>query len=119
MDKEETLQLVREQLDGLANAVANDKNFEVNKEDYQVTINSLRKRIVEAKKLTGEPPMAGTKTGRMSSKNPNVATIPKNMTPKQRDAAFRAMNPRIYPPVTDRRAAIEHTRKLNELGNDS
>ncbi len=119
MDKEEILGLLREQLSSLAIAVESDENFATNKEDYLVTINSLKKRIVEAKKRTGESPMAGTKTGRMSSRGPNFGSVPRNMTTKQRNAANKSMNPHIHPPVTDRRAAIEHTRKLNESGNRS
>ena len=110
---------LKAQLDGLAMAVQSDENFPANKEDYLVTVNSLKKRLDKANKMPDDPVMSGTKTGRTSSKNPNFGSIPRNMTPKQRDAANKAMNPPIHPPMTNRRAAIEHTRKLNESGNDS
>ncbi len=124
MDKEETLKLLSDQLDGLAKSVASDENFRTNRDDYNVTINSLRKRIVEAKKMTGEPstedPMTGTKTGRMSSKNPNFGSIPKTPSSFKKFRPTSAKLPQAKPkPVTDRRGAIEHTRKLNERGNNS
>ena len=119
MGSTEELALLQEQLTGLATAVEKDDNLPANMEDYLVTLNSLKKRIETAKQSPDDLEVGGTMTGRMSSKNPNVATLPRNMTQEQMDAANRAMNPHTHPPMTDRRAAIEHTRKLNELSNDS
>jgi hypothetical protein len=106
---EEERKLVQEQLAGFAKSVASDENFEANKADHLVTFESLKKRLEEAK-LTGDPP-AATNLDRRANRKMN------NMTPKQMDAAKKALGGRL--PITDRRAAIEHTRKLNELGNDS
>jgi hypothetical protein len=116
VNKEELLRLLREQLDGLAKSVESDKDFATNKEDYNVTIKSIRKRIAEANKLTGNPPMASTKTGRWSSKNPNTAQVPKTQ-PVPPNGPIKEVRPRHRKP--NRRAAIEHTRKLNESLNDS
>lgn len=103
--KEETLALLREQLDGLSTAVAGDKKFVQNQADYMVTLASLKKRIEEAHKIP-DVLMGGTQTGRITSKNPSHSDP-------------RIGTPAVVPPITDRRAAIQHTRKLNELGNDS
>jgi hypothetical protein len=108
--KEERLKVLNDQLDGLSKAVEADTNLPTNIEDYLVTLNSLKKRIEAANKMPD-----GTQTGRTSRAQRKM----NNMTPEQKDAAHKAMNPHIYPPMTDRRAAIQHTRKLNERGNDS
>jgi hypothetical protein len=112
--KDDEIRLIQEQLAGLAKAVQSDLNFAVNKEDYLVTVNSLKNRLEKAK-LTGDPPMAGTQTGRTPRKQRKID----NMTPEQQEAATKAMNQFVRPPMTNRRAAIEHTRKLNESNNDS
>ncbi len=118
--KEETLELLREQLDGLSTAVAGDEKFVQNQADYMVTLASLKKRIEEAHKMPdvlidpGSKPrgvaVGGTQTGRVTPKNPLSHSDPRVGTPPVVPAVE---------PKTDRRAAIQHTRKLNELGNDS
>ena len=119
MGNTEELALLQEQLEGLAKAVERDTNLPANMEDYLVTLNSLRKRIKKAHKMP-DLLMGGTQTGRMSTKTPNVQTLPKTGID---DTAIKAeqdkMNPPIHPPKINRRAAIEHTRKLNELSNGS
>jgi hypothetical protein len=120
--KEERLKVLNDQLDGLSKAVEADTNLPTNIEDYLVTLNSLKKRIEAANKMPDDPsknpnttgsPLAGTQIGRTSRAQRKM----NNMTPKQMDAAKKALNGRL--PITDRRAAIEHTRKLNESSNDS
>jgi hypothetical protein len=116
--------VLNEQLDGLSKAVEADRNLPTNIEDYLVTLNSLKKRIEAANKMPDDPsknpnttgsPLVGTQTGRTSRAQRKMD----NMTPEQKNAANMAMKPHVYPPMTDRRAAIQHTRKLNERGNDS
>ena len=126
MGRPEELALLQEQLTGLATAVEKDDNLPTNMEDYLVTLNSLKKRIAAIKQSPDDLAVGGTMTGRMSTKTPNVATLPRTGID---DAAIKAellrlheqetMNPHIHPPKTDRRAAIEHTRRLNELSNGS
>ncbi len=113
MGSTEELALLQKQLAGLAKAVERDDDLPTNMEDYLVTLNSLKKRIetVNAEDLMGPVgPMGlgGTVTGRMSTKNPNLGSIPRTKAGET-----------SRPPVTDRRAAIEHTRKLNAGINDS
>ena len=108
---------LRDQLDGLAMTVKSDENFATNKEDYLVTVNSLKKRLDHAKKLPDDPPMAGTKTGRTSSKNPNMSQVPKSN--RVRVTGMTATPNKTAVPVINRRAAIEHTRKLNESLDNS
>ena len=125
------LALLQDQLEGLAKTVAGDTNLPMNMEDYLVTLNSLKKRIKAALKVPDDL-IGGTKTGRTSSRNPWMGSKPRtgsidDATPEEWDAASKAererakaaMNPHTHPPVTNRRAAIEHTRKLNELGDNS
>ena len=122
MGSTEELALLQEQLTGLATAVEKDDNLPANMEDYLVTLNSLKKRIETAKQSPDDLEVGSTKTGRMPTKTPNLQTLPRTSID---DAFIKAAieaettNPRIHPSKTDRRAAIEHTRKLNELSNDS
>ncbi len=119
MESEDELALLQEQLTGLAKAVEADDNLPANMEDYLVTLNSLKRRIEAAKQSSDDLEIGGTMTGRTSSMNPNVATVPRTAIEEASDQAIKAMNPHLHPPKTDRRAAIEHTRKLNELSNGS
>ena len=107
LTKNDLLKQLEDQLGGLAKAVAVDTNLPVNMADYNVTLNSLRKRLEKAHAMPDGSVIA------------NPADDINNMTPKQRDAAKKLMNPHIHPPITDRRAAIQHTRKLNESRDDS
>ncbi len=123
MNIKEDLSLLQEQLNGLFKTVESDTNLPVNIEDYLVTLNSLKKRIKEAYEMPYAL-VGGTQTGRISSKNPNLGAKPRTvewerMRGSEREAATAAMNPHTPPPVTNRRAAIEHTRKLNENSNNS
>jgi hypothetical protein len=121
-EKDDLLKELQAQLDGLAKVVEIDTNLPGNMPDYLVTLNSLKKRIEAANKMDD---LTGTQTGRTTVQKARKSSAAvaraqrkmNNMTPKQIDAAQKALNHR--PPITDRRAAIEHTRKLNELGNDS
>ena len=121
MGSAEELELLQKQLAGLAKAVEDDQNLPANMEDYLVTLNSLKTRIATAKQPEepDDPRVGGTMTGRMSSKNPNLHTLPRTAIEEASDQTVKAMNPHTHPPVTDRRAAILHTRKLNELNNGS
>lgn len=109
LTKNDLLKQLEEQLGGLAKSVEVDTDLPVNIADYNVTLNSLRKRIEKAHAMPDGAVVA------------NPLDDINNMTPKQRaSATMMAMNPHTHPPMTDRRAAIEHThRKLNESGNNS
>lgn len=117
MGSKEELSLLYDQLEGLAKAVASDPDYLVNKDDYLTTLNSLKNRIAIANRVpdTDDLLIGGTKTGRTSSMKPRPS-IPWTGDPswEEMQRANPAMNP-----LTNRRAAIEHTRKLNELGDDS
>jgi len=113
---EEELSLLQEQLNGLAKAVEGDTNLPTNIADYLVTLNSLKKRMATANKVQEPDELyAGTKTGRVSSKNP-VHSVAK---PSYTVGPDGPTGPDLSePPPTNRRAAIAHTRKLNESGSD-
>lgn len=125
MVSKEELALVQEQLDGLSKAVESDTNLPMNMEDYLVTLNSLKKRIKKAYKMP-DLLVGGTQTGRTSSHNPLAHGGPRtridNATPEDfwTDASKKAgWGTPPEPPMPDRRAAIQHTRKLNESSNNS
>jgi hypothetical protein len=113
-EKDDLLKELQAQLAGLRQQVEIDTELPENMDDYLVTLNSLKKRIVAANKMPDD--LIGTRT-------PSSASVAKaqrkmhNMTPKQVNAAQKALGRRL--PITDRRAAIEHTRKLNESGNNN
>jgi len=113
-EKDDLLKELGAQLAGLRQQVEIDAELPENMSDYLVTLNSLKKKIVAANKMPDD--LMGTRT-------PSSASVAKaqrkmhNMTPKQMDAAQKALGRRL--PITDRRAAVEHTRKLNGRGNDS
>jgi hypothetical protein len=117
-DKDDLLKELQAQLDGLAKAVEIDTNLPKNMPDYLVTLDSLKGRIEAANKMpddligSSKSPLVGTQTGRTSRAQRKM----NNMTPKQMDAAAKALKER---PLPNRRAAVEHTRKLNESGNHS
>ena len=120
MTTKDDMQLIREQLDGLSKTVQSDENFKVNKADYLETLNSLKNRLMEAQKVPDS--LMGTSTGRTSSKNPNLHAIPRNnpgvLGPVGETG--KTTGPAIAKhPLPNRRAAIQHTRKLNERSNDS
>lgn len=119
MGKEELAEL-KEQLKGLAKAVESDTNLPANMEDYLVTLNSLNKRIKAAHKMP-DALMGGTQTGRATTKNPIAHGGPRSATPEEfwTDAGRKAGWGTPEPPMPDRRAAIQHTRKLNESSNNS
>lgn len=122
MGSKEELALLQKQLKGLAKAVESDINLPVNMEDYLVTLNSLKKRIMEIHKMP-DYLMGGTQTGRATSKNPIAHGGPRASIDDEgfwTDAGKKAgWGTPPKPPVPDRRAAIEHTRKLNESSNNS
>lgn len=120
MGNEEELSLLQEQLNGLAKAVAGDIDLPTNMADYLVTLSSLKKRIEAAKKGPDPDGLIGTATGRSSSKNP-VHSVPRPSGAIGLDGPTGQDGPTVPDPVTkpiNRRAAIQHTRKLNESGND-
>jgi hypothetical protein len=107
-DKDDLQKELQAQLYGLSKTVEGDTDLRGDMSDYLVTLNSLKKRIEAANKMPDD--LRGTQTGRTSA---SVAGV----TPEQMNAAEKALNSRL--PITDRRAAIEHTRKLNESRDDS
>ncbi len=127
MGSKQDLERLQEQLDGLAKTVQADSNLPVNMADYLVTLNSLKERIEAAQQtpddLGARPSrgwVRGTKTGRVSSKLTTGTPVSwDRMRGSERELAKAAMNPHTNPPVTDRRAAILHTRKLNESNDNS
>ena len=120
MRKEEFLKRLSEKLDGLTQTVKNDSNLSANMADYNVTLNSLKKKILEAYKLPDEF-RGRTKTGRMYTKTPNLHTMPKTKIPDAPDGitGMTGPDPEVKVPMTDRRAAIEHTRQLNARSDNN
>lgn len=97
--KQELLKVLSDQLKGLGMMVESDSSLPLHIDDYNVTLNSLKKQIEAAHKMPDD--LMG------SSKNPNAQQVPR---PKQNKTAV---------PIVNRRAAIEHTRKLNESLDNS
>jgi len=109
--------LLQKQLEGLKKTVAADPDLRKNMEDHLVTLNSLKKRMERANRVPDPDDLVigGTSTGRISSKTPNMAQVPRtDMEERMANMARKAKQKHRERP--NRRAAIEHTRKLNESG---
>lgn len=110
MGDDEELKLLQDQLEGLSKAVASDENLPVNMNDYLVTLGSLKKRIEAANKEPVGPVSAEQTPARKRFDDIAIKLA-------EEKAEELRLNPPI--PIPNRRAAIQHTRKLNGLGDDS
>jgi len=102
---QQDLKKLREYLDILAEKVENENNA-ANMAEHVKTLNSLNKQIDEA-------------VGRSTRPAHTFANDPNTGFFRTKDEHGFSTAPAEPVPVIDRRAAIQHTRKLNESGNDS
>ena len=148
MEKRDRLEKLQEQLSALASVVENDPFVQDNMEDHVTILNALKRQIERTQALPDDDIFSGTKTGRVQTKKPNVSTTPKNKGPTgfgpgakkvaegnilcqicggtgegQTAAAACDMCSGAgeipEPPVTNRRAAIQHTKAKNARSKGS